>query len=94
MPGKSVLPTQYSIAAKFFSVQHPQVQANDNATLIAIGSTEEVAIELILKDRSQRFLSYKRPKYYPSENLNKIVSIQPALPCICWGYGRTPYFKD
>ncbi len=31
-----------------------------------------------------------RPKVYPSENLNRITPFAKDLPCLAWGYGRTP----
>jgi len=43
---------QYSLAAKFHSNQHPQTEVNDNVTLIAIGSVDEVSVEVVVKERS------------------------------------------
>jgi len=46
---------------------------NDSVTLVAFGSTDEVTIDAILKERCQRIKSFKRPKNYLSENLKRNV---------------------
>lgn len=85
---------QYTLATKFHCTQYPQTEVNDNLTLIAIGSVEEVSVEVVSKERSEKKLIFKRPKNYVSENLGRVVEFQPQLPCLSWGYGKTPCFKD
>lgn len=46
------------------------------------------------KEFWQRRFVIQRPKTYYSENKQAICSIAQEPPCIAWGYGRTPCFKD
>ena len=43
---------QYTLATKFHCTQYPQTEVNDNVTLIAIGSVDEVSVEVVVKERS------------------------------------------
>jgi hypothetical protein len=67
-------------------------EVNDNVTLVALGSINEVVIEVVDKERTQRVFRLLRPTHYPSDNLNKIASFPETLPCLTWGQGRTPNF--
>jgi len=35
----------------------------------------------------------ERPMRYPSENLGVVAPVNSRLPCVCWGYGKTPFFN-
>lgn len=53
-----------------------------------------MSVEVVLKERSQKVLVFKRPKNYVSENLRRVINFDQQLPCLSWGYGKTPCFKD
>ena len=57
-----------TIATRFLDYTNAKDDFTDNITLIALGSTEDVVIEIIEKERSQRVFRVVRPKFYPSEN--------------------------
>jgi len=35
----------------------------------------------------------EKPARYISENYKQIAQINNRLPCMCWGYGKTPFFN-
>jgi len=82
------------IDSRFYNKIYPQGFQNDSRTLIAVGSTRDVIIYEILKEKWSRRFRLERPKCYYSENIQGIVSFANEPPCIAWGYGRTPCFKD
>lgn len=62
-------------------------------TLVALASYEGVVIKL-LGDKSQvDVLTIEKPKRYPSENMNDVVPITSQLPCLAWGFGKTPRYN-
>ena len=61
--------------------------------MIAIATANEVVIEVIEKERTQRVFKITRPKVYPSENLNRIAQFLETMPCLAWGSGRTPNYN-
>jgi hypothetical protein len=82
------------IDCRFYNKLHPQGFSNDSRTLISVGSTRDVIFYEIGKETWQRKLVIQRPKAYHSENMQGIVNFPPEPPCVAWGYGRTPCFKD
>ena len=85
-----------SIACKFYEAKYPQRLGNEGASLIAMGSQKEVVIHNVIKEKVVKLFSVSRPLHYPSQNMHSIVQFQKAhhTPCLAWGYGRTPFFKD
>lgn len=88
------IPMYPVICARFYNKIHPQGFSNDSKTLIAIGSSRDVILYEVGKEMWKRKLVVPRPRMYPSENMGGIVSFANEPPCITWGYGRTPCFKD
>jgi hypothetical protein len=83
------------IATRFFAARFPSPhEFNNSASLIALGSTADVLILCVMKEGSKIRLSLPRPQGYISESRDEVIPIQAQLPCIAWGYGRTPFFKD
>jgi len=79
---------------RFYNKSHPQGFTNDSRTLMAVGSHRDVIIYEVTKETWKRKFVVKRPFCYTSENAGGIVSFAREPPCIAWGYGRTPCFKD
>lgn len=62
-------------------------------TLVALASYEGVVIKCI-SDKSQvDVMIIDRPKRYPSENMNDVIPITSQLPCLAWGFGKTPRYN-
>ena len=93
-------PTKYAdhtliqvIAPRFHSKRFPLEYKDDIVTLVAMACPESVVINVMLeKTQEQRFI-LEKPKRYPSENMGDVVPILNQLPCICWGFGKTPRYN-
>ena len=85
------------LACKFHNSKYkmPSVEL-DSASLIAMGSNLEVCIHHVVKETCPKILTISRPKQYPSQNTGMVEQFQKQhqIPCLAWGYGRTPCFKD
>ena len=86
-----------SLACKFHDTKYPQKSLGlEGASLIAMGSNLEVNIFNVIKESCYRIFTVQRPRAYPSQNTGRIEMFQKQhqVPCLSWGYGRTPCFKD
>jgi hypothetical protein len=61
---------------------------------MAYASNERLVIEVLDEKKTQRVYQILRPKFYPSENKNRVEPFPVCLPCMSWGYGRTPFNLD
>ena len=93
-PEKDENATAYQVLEpRISSIAKPQEGENDIATIVAMGSTEHVAIyETPEKQITQRLLIAK-PQRYPSQNVEDVFPIMSQLPILAWGFGRTPRYN-
>ena len=66
---------------------------NDMITLVAMASFEGVVIKMLGEKTQADVLNIDKPKRYPSENMSDVVPITSHLPCLAWGYGKTPRYN-
>jgi len=66
---------------------------NDMITLVAMASFEGVVIKMLGEKTQADVLNIDKPKRYPSENMSDVVPITSQLPCLAWGYGKTPRYN-
>jgi len=83
-------PLYQVIAPRISSIKYPMVFEDDIETIVAVGSTENVAIWQTPEKKMKELRSFPKPMRYISENMKDVMPVVSHLPVLAWCFGKTP----
>lgn len=86
-------PIYQVVAPRMTSEKWPMEFEDDNVTLVAVGSDENVAIWLTPEKQKIQLKEFPKPMRYPSQNMGGVMPIRSQLPVLAWGFGKTPRYN-
>lgn len=78
------------LAPRISSDKYPMIFEDDMETIVAVGSTENVAIWQTPEKKMKELRTFPKPMRYISENMKDVMPVISQLPVLAWGFGKTP----